>query len=211
MYGSGDVWQRPFLVRGLDNFFLDMMERPEWCHYLCDVFTEFYVEDYRRAQKASGGKIDLFLIYSDLGSQRAPLLSNAMLDEFVLPYIRRIADAIHELGASFFFHTCGMIRPFIDELIGAGVDILDPIQPCTPEMQPEALASEFGGKVCFHGGVDIQSVLINGSPQDVRREVDRYKAAFPRGYICAPSHLFQADTPVENILAMYDEIRRKAV
>jgi len=102
-----------------------------------------------------------------------------------------------------------MVHPFIDILVEAGVDILDPIQPCTPEMQPEVLYRDFGGRVCFHGGVDIQSVLVNGTPDDVRREVERYKKEIPRGYICAPSHLFQADTPIENIFALYDEIRSK--
>jgi uroporphyrinogen decarboxylase len=165
------------------------------------------VEDYRRAYKASSGRIDMFLIYSDLGGQSKPFISNNMMQEFVLPYLKRIADAIHDLGAYFFFHSCGMIYSFIPHFIEAGVDILDPIQPCTQEMQPENLANEFREKLCFHGGIDIQKVLVKGSPQDVRNEVARFKAAFGnKGYICSSSHLLQADTPVENILALYSEI-----
>lgn len=208
MYGAGDVWERPSLVRGMENFFEDMILRPDWCHYLCERFTEFYAEDYRRAHKASGGRIDMYLIYTDLGGQHSTLISRQMLREFVLPYVKRIADVIHDLGAYFFFHSCGMVYPFIPELIEAGVDVLDPIQPCSPDMQPEALARSFGDSLCFHGGIDIQSVLINGTPDDVRSEVARYKTTFGnKGFICCASHLFQADTPVENILALYDEIR----
>jgi len=208
MYGIGDVWQRPTLVRGMENFFEDMVTRPEFCHYLSGVFTDFYIEDYRRAYKSSDGRIDLFLIYSDLGGQHSPFISKDMMREFALPYFKRIADAIHDLGAYFFFHSCGAINSFIPDLIDAGVDILDPIQPCTPEMQPERLASEFGDRLCFHGGIDVQGVMVSGTPEDVRKEVARYKEAFgSKGYICAPSHLLQMDTPVENILALYDEIR----
>ena len=208
LYGHGDIWQRPSLVRGMANFFEDMALNPEFCHYICNVFTDFYVEEYRRAYKASGGRIDIFLIYSDLGGQRSPFISLEMLREFVVPYIKRIAVAIHELGAYFFYHSCGMIHTFIPDLIEAGVDILDPIQPCTPSMQPEELSREFGKKLSFHGGIDVQSVLINGTPQNVHDEVARYKAAFgSKGYICSSSHLLQADTPVENILALFDEIR----
>lgn len=208
LYGTGDIWERPSLVRGMENFFEDMIIRPEFCHYLCDVFTDFYIEDYRRAFKASKGRIDLFLIYTDLGSQIATLISREMLHTFVIPYIKRMADAIHDMGANFFFHSCGMVHPFIPDLVAAGVDILDPIQPCSPEMQPEILARDFGGKVCFHGGIDIQGVLVNGTPTQVREEVARYKKAFNnKGYICTSSHLLQADTPVENIFAMYDEVR----
>ena len=207
LYGSGDVWQRPGLVRGMGNFLVDMYENPEFCHYLSKRYADFYVEDYRRAFEKSGRRIDIFLIYSDLGTQRAPLISGEMLDEFVVPYLRRIADAVHEMGAKFFFHSCGMIEPFIPQLIRAGVDILDPLQPCAEEMQPEALQARYGGQICFHGGIDIQSVVIHGTPEDVRREVARYREAFGgRGYICCPSHLFQVDTPVENLLALYEEV-----
>jgi uroporphyrinogen decarboxylase len=210
IYGTGDVWERPSLVRGMQNFFEDLVIRPEFCHYICNVFTDFYVEDYRRAWKASNGQIDLFLIYTDLGSQSAPLISRKMLHEFVLPYLKRIADAIHDLGAHFYYHSCGMIHPFIPDLIATGVDVLDPMQPCSPLMQPEVLARDYGGKVCFHGGISIQDVLVNGTPEQVREEVARYKKAFNNtGYICTSSHLFQADAPVENIFALYDEVRQK--
>jgi len=207
-YGSADIWQRPGLVRGMENFLLDLVNGPEMCHYLSNVFAEFYIEDYRRAQEAAGGRINIFHLGSDLGSQLAPLISRDMLLEFVLPYIRRFSDFVHgSLNGKLFFHTCGMVYPYIGDLIDAGVDILDPIQPCAKEMQPENLAKEFGGAVCFHGGLDIQHLLPFGKPQDVRDTVRRYADCFKDGgYICAASHYLQADIPVENILAMYEEI-----
>ena len=52
LYGFADVWQRPALVRGWENWFLDMVERPEWIHFLCRKFTDFYLEDYTRAAEA---------------------------------------------------------------------------------------------------------------------------------------------------------------
>ncbi len=205
-YGSADVWQRPGLVRGMQNFLVDMLLNPEICHFMSDYFTTFYIEEYTRAQEATDGRIDIFTVYSDLGSQRAPLISQELFDEFVYPYVRRMADAVHALNGKLFFHSCGMVFPFIDRLIEAGVDILDPIQPCADEMQPENLAARFGGRVCFHGGIDVQTVLSMGTPADVRANVQRYKKAFENcGYICAPSHFLQVDTPVENILALYEE------
>ncbi len=205
-YGSGDVWQRPGLVRGMANFMMDMVLNPEFCHFLSRYFTEFYIEEYRRAQEAADGRIDIFTIYSDLGSQNAPLISIDMFKTFVFPYVKQIADAVHKIGGKLFFHSCGAIYPFIDGLIEAGIDILDPIQPCTPEMQPEYLAEHFGGRVCFHGGQDIQQVVSLGTPEDIKENIARYKTAFKDcGYILAPSHFLQVDTPVENILALYEE------
>ena len=205
-YGSADVWQRPGLVRGMANFLMDLILNPEYCHFMSDYFTQFYIEEYTRAQKAADGRIDIFTLISDLGSQKAPLISYDMFMEFVFPYIKQFADGVHEIGGKLFFHTCGAVDMFIDSLIEAGIDILDPIQPCTEQMQPEKLAENFGGKICFHGGIDIQHVLSAGTVDDVRASVNRYKKAFSNcGYICAPSHNLQVDTPVENIFALYEE------
>lgn len=205
-YGSADVWQRPGLVRGMGNFLVDMVINPEFCHYMSDVFIRFYIEDYTHAQNAVDGRIDIFTLYSDLGTQIAPLISNDMFMEFVYPYVKRMAKVVHELGAKLFFHSCGDVFPFIEPLIEAGVDILDPIQPCTQQMQPEHLAKHFRGRVCFHGGIDVQKVLSVGTAEDVRNSVKRYKEAFAGcGYICAPSHFLQVDTPIDNILALYEE------
>lgn len=204
-YALADFWTRPSNVRGMENFLLDMSLHPEYCHYFADYFSNFYVEDFRRAYKASHGQIDLFLTYSDLGTQFSPLISIRSFREFIKPYLKRIADAVHDLGAALFYHSCGMCYPFIEDLIDAGVDVLDPIQPCTKEMQPENLAEKFGDRLAFHGGIDVQRVLANGTPDEVRAEVARYKKAFNnRGYIVSSSHMLQMDTDVENIFALFN-------
>jgi uroporphyrinogen decarboxylase len=205
LYGFADVWQRPALVRGWEGMFLDMMERPEWVHFLARKFTDFYKDDYARAAEATRGRIDLYLVISDLGSQTGPLISVPMFREFVAPYLNEMVDCIHGLGAKVLFHSCGLVRSFIPELIRLGVDVLDPIQPVGPEMSPERLKADFGGRLCFHGGIDMQHLLPHGTPEQVRAEVRRYRDTLGRdgGYIVGPAHLFQPDVPPENILAMY--------
>ena len=205
LYGFADVWERPALVRGWEEFFLDMIERPEWVHYLCRKFTDFYLEDYTRAAEATGGRIDLYLLISDLAGQRGPLISQNMFAAFVAPYLREMAIRIHELGARALFHTCGAAASFIPELIRLGVDVLDPIQPAGPEMRPESLKAKFGGQLSFHGGIDTQHLLPRGTPDQVAAETRRYCEVLGRsgGYILGPAHLFQPDVPPENILALY--------
>lgn len=206
LYGSADVWQRPALVRGWEAMFVDMIERPEWAHYLCGRFCDFYLEDYTRAAEVTNGRIDLYLLISDLGSQTAPLISPAIFREFVAPYVRRMAERIHALGGKVLFHSCGAMHPFIPDLVALGVDILDPIQPVTPEMAPERLKADYGDQLAFHGGIDMQRLLPAGTPEEVRGEVRRYCEVLGAGggYILSPAHLFQPDVPSENILAVYD-------
>lgn len=205
LYGFADIWQRPGLVRGWEEMFLDMAERPDWVHFLARKFTDFYRQDYTRAAEATRGQIDLYLLISDLGSQRGPLISQAMFRQFVAPYIREMVDCVHGLGAKVLYHSCGAVRSFIPDLIALGVDVLDPIQPVGPEMSPERLQAEFGGQVCFHGGLDMQHLLPHGTVEQVEAEAARYCATLGQagGYILAPAHLFQPDVLPQNILAMY--------
>ena len=103
------------------------------------------------------------------------------------------------------YHSCGAIRSFIPELIRLGVDVLDPIQPVRPSMEPESLKAEFGDRLSFHGGIDMQQVLPCSTPEQVRAVAHRYCSSLGAGggYILDPSHLFQPDVPPENILAVY--------
>jgi uroporphyrinogen decarboxylase len=206
MYGFADVWQRPGLVRGLENMFVDMVEQSAWTHFLGRKFTDFYLEDYTRAFRSSGGRIDLFLLISDLGGQSGTIISPSMFREFVAPYMKEMIDRIHELGARVMFHSCGTVRAFIPEFIKLGVDVLDPIQPTGPEMTPESLQAEFGGKISFHGGLDMQNLLPYGTPEKVRAEARRYSRVLGSngGYIVTGAHLYQPDVPPENILAVYE-------
>jgi len=110
---------------------------------------------------------------------------------------------IHRLGGRALYHSCGTIWPFIPDLIECGVDVLDPIQPTCPEMQPEHLKRAFGDRLCFHGGIDMQNLLPKATPVEVEAEVRRYCEVFGTGYILGPAHLFQPDVPPENVLAVY--------
>ncbi|MCL1793176.1 MAG: hypothetical protein FWG34_04840 [Oscillospiraceae bacterium] len=201
-YGFGDIWQRPALVRGLENHLADMAENPEWVHYLSSVFTDFYIEDYKRAWETSEGKIDIFLVVSDLGTQRGPLISVSMFEEFLAPYLAKIGKVIHSFGAKFMFHSCGDVACFVPSMIKCGIDILNPIQPAGDRMAPESL-KRFSGRICFHGGMDVQKLMPNGTESEIKAEARRYAESFKTGYILCPAHLFQPDTPPENIVALY--------
>ena len=205
LYGFADVWQRPALVRGWEGMFLDMVERPDWVHFLCRKFTDFYLEDYTREAELTDGRIDLYLLISDLGSQRGPLISRPMFDQFVAPCLKEVIDRIRALRGRVLFHSCGAIGAFIPRLIELGVDVLDPIQPVGPDMQPGALKAAHGAQLSFHGGIDMQHLLPHGTPDQVTAEARRYCELLGAGggYILGPAHLFQPDVPPENIVAVY--------
>jgi uroporphyrinogen decarboxylase len=112
----------------------------------------------------------------------------------------------HELGLSIpiMFHTDGAVRPIIQDLIQEGIDILNPVQPFCKDMLFDELKWEFGDRLVFHGGIDIQRVLPFGSTLEVELHVKEViRALAPGGgYILSPTHIVQSDTPPENIIRM---------
>jgi uroporphyrinogen decarboxylase len=123
-----------------------------------------------------------------------------------MPSLKRHYDLAHARGVMGYHHSCGAVFDIIPALIDAGVQVLNPIQTSAVGMDPARLKREFGHTLCFHGAIDIQQTLVTGTPAEVRAEVrNRIDTLGPGGYILAPSHILQPDSPPANILAMYEE------
>gem|GEM_PF-2841421 len=108
-------------------------------------------------------------------------------------------------GAHVWMHLCGNVTAILPDLIDIGLNVLNPVQP--QAMDVRELAREFGGKVCFNGGVDVQGTLVRGTPEDVRREVHKLVSLFGKfngGYIGGTSHGVMPETPLDNVIAMYE-------
>jgi uroporphyrinogen decarboxylase len=204
--GNADIFERPALVRGLENFLCDSATNPDWVDYITKVFLDFYIEDFKRYWEASKGRIDIYWALTDLGTQSGLFQSRKTFQRFIAPPIETLAKLVHSHGVKFMFHSCGAVRELIPDLIELGVDILNPIQPAAVGMAPEGLKSDFGDRLTFHGGIDIQYLLPLQPADAVRAEVSRRAKLLGRGggYILAPSHNLQQDISTENIVAMYD-------
>jgi len=212
MYEGADLFTRPCILRNMENVMLDMLERPDMAHFLFEKFTAFYCEDVTRALEATRGGFDVYCEWSDYGTQRALLISVPMFREFLAPYLKRMIDVCHSAGVKFMLHSCGAVRPLIPDFIALGVDVLDPIQVAAAGMEPAGLKRDFGDRIAFHGGICTQRTLPFGSPQDVESAVlDRVATlGAGGGYILASTHDVSADTPPENVVAMYDPALRAA-
>jgi len=196
------------LLRGLEQSLLDPLLEPEFTHALVGRISDFFYAYHRRMFEACAGLIDVAQVTDDLGSQTGPLIGVDLYREFYAPHHKRFIDLCHEFGIRVFHHDDGSCRPFLPLLVEMGIDILNPVQWTCPGMDMAELKREFGTRVCFHGAVENQRILPFGTPSEVRAEVRHCidaLAADGTGYILAPCHNLQVNTPVENILAMYDE------
>jgi len=199
------------ITRGLEQSLVDPYEDPAMTHEILRRIGDFFFEHHRRMFEECRGLIDVCQVTDDLGSQNGPMISLDLYREFYRPHHKRFAGLCHDFGITVMHHDDGSCRIFLPDLVELGINILNPIQWTCPGMDMKELKAEFGAKLCFHGGVDNQRVLPFGTPEDVRAEVRHCIDALASdrtGYILAPCHNIQAVSPVENILAMYDEARK---
>jgi uroporphyrinogen-III decarboxylase len=128
-----------------------------------------------------------------------------------MPYYRRVNDWIHKNTRwRTFKHSCGAVEKFIPSFIESGFDVLNPVQCSAAGMAPEVLKQKYGPDLVFWGGgVDTQQVLPFGTPQQVREQVLSRCQVFSQngGYVFNTVHNIQAQTPVENIVAMVEAVR----
>jgi uroporphyrinogen decarboxylase len=212
-FRAGTVFESAWQLRGMEEFLTDMAMTPEIPVYIMERITEVIVENIRRALALAGDDIDVVYFYDDMGAQNGPLISKNMWRRLIKPFHQRIIDVTRQAGKLVMYHTDGAVLSLIPEFLDIGVDILDPIQPTAKDMVPERLKAEFGDRLAFHGGVDIVGTLPLGTPEDVRNEVRQRVQMLSAngGYILSSSHHIQSDTPLENVLAMYEtELRYRS-
>ena len=190
---------------GMERVMMELAVGEEFMGELFRRISTVYLGINERIFEATRGQVDFLLIGDDLGTQNGLLISPEMIRRFILPHLARYAEQCHAYDVKVLFHSCGSVREIIPELIEAGVDVLNPIQVRASGMEPAELKQEFGDRLSFHGGVDVQEILPNGTPEDVHREVRRLAQTLGAGggYILCTTHNIQDDVPVENALAVY--------
>lgn len=207
--GNGNIFETSWYMRGFEQMFMDLVINPELAHAIFRRVTDFYQEFFRRALTAAQGEIDIVFTADDIGGQQGLLMSLEMWKEFLQPYHRELNAVLHEFGVKVMYHSDGSITEAVPGLIDMGIDCQQACQFSADNMDPVFLKENYGDRLCFEGGVSVQTTLPFGSVEDVTEEVcDRVRVlARGGGYILGPSHAIQAGTPPENIVAMFDTAR----
>jgi len=211
-YRVGSILETAWSLRGFESFLIDLMTQPELACYIMDRIAELHAENLERVLETAGARIDMVYTYDDVAHQKGLLISKDVWRRTLAPRQKRILEIAARYDKPVMLHCCGAVRGLIGEYVDMGVSVLNPIQPRASGMNFAELKGEFGRDLTFHGGIDIQELLPNGKPEEVRREAERARSVLGEGggYILAPAHHVQADSPLENILALYP-LRRPVV
>ena len=208
---KGGILQNCLEVRGYDQFFMDFILDPELTHRLLDIMLELYKDAYTLYLNEIGEYAQILYLTDDFGAQNALLISPAMWREFIKPREAELIRHIKGLAPHIkvMFHTDGSVLPIIEEMVEMGVDILNPVQTSVEELKDTAKLNEtVGEKICFHGAMDVQNVLINATPDEVKAETARRMKDLGTGggYIISTCHNINKDIPPENLKIMFETI-----
>ena len=192
--------------RGMEQVLCDIISEDQVGVAIIDRRVEFYYEFMRRGLEAADGLVDALCLGEDLGNQMGPMISPKTFDRFFRPRLMKFYDLGHEFGCKVMMHSCGSTRKLQPRLVEMGLDILDAMQPEPVGQNPEEIKREVGDRLTLCGLISTQQTLPWGTVEECRAEAKHRKEVIGKdgGYIFAPAHCIQPNTPVENVLAAYE-------
>ncbi|MCG8307500.1 MAG: hypothetical protein MI975_08920 [Cytophagales bacterium] len=201
------LFETAWYLTGLEKFLMDMMMEAEYINPLLDEIQHIHTEYGKRMIELGA---DVLWCGDDFGSQTSLMLDTDTFRRVFKPRIKEMFTEYRKVNPNIklAWHSCGAIKPLIPDFIEVGLDILNPIQPLAAEMDPQKLKNEFGKDLIFFGGICVQELLPHGTPETIKEEVTKRAEILGKngGYIVAPAHNIQEDTPVENILALFEAV-----
>jgi len=218
-FGDIALVPAPFLkhpkgIRDIEEWYISTVTRRE---YIKEVFAgqaEIAIKNLERIYQAVGNKVHVvYLDGTDLAAQNTLFCSPEGYRELYLPFSKKLNDWIHaNTKWKTMKHCCGGCEPLIEGFIEAGFDILNPVQTSAKGMDPQLLSEKYGDRIIFWGGgIDTQQTLPFGTADEVREQVAERVKVFGRrsGFVFAAIHNIQSNTPVENVVAMFEALGRQ--
>ena len=195
---------------GIEETLVRLMSDDEVLSAFFERQHAFAFESFKRACSEVEGVVDICWMMDDIATQRTLMMNPDLWRRVLKDYLRRQVEIIHEHNLFVLFHSCGAIVDILPNLIEIGVDGVLPFQTTAEGMDATSIARDFGGRLVFYGGIDVQHLLPFGEQEDVRREVRKNVDLFAGygGHIVANSHHCLENIKPENICAMTEEGRK---
>ena len=208
--GVGCIINRIGKLRGMEQVLVDLLTDNPAGLLLIRRKQEIELDIIARTLEAGKDRIGFLWMGEDLGTQTGPLISLDLYRKHIRPWHRAFVDLARSYNLPVMFHACGSSSWVYEDLIEIGVDAVETLQPEAVDMSPEYLKKTFGGRLAFHGCISTAGPVAYGTVEDVIADCRRTLAIMMPGggYCFAPSHQLQDNSPVENVVAMYETAHR---
>jgi uroporphyrinogen decarboxylase len=185
---------------GMVDSMMALYDDPKFLRLAFQMTVDFDIEVCRRMAEIG---VDILWITEDIAGTNGPLINPSHYRELALPHLRRLLDAIRSMGKPVVFHSDGNVIPFLEDLIDAGINGLDPIER-TSGMDLGEMKINYGDRICLLGNIDNKTVLTEGSPEQVEEDVKSClrSAARGGGYVLISDNSWHSGVTVENAKCM---------
>jgi len=195
----GFFFMRLTYVRGFENMMMDMATEEPMLWKLIDALYEHnrvIIDQYLDMN------VDLVFLGEDLGAQGQSIISPEMFRKYCRPSYEKLIQPCREKGCHVGLHSDGYIMDLIDDLIIAGVTILNPQDLCNGI---ENLRRELKGRVCIMLDVDRQTIVPYGTRREIRELVEEEVRTLgsPKGGLELICGIYPPTSP-ENVDAVAD-------
>ena len=185
---------------GAEQVMIAMAVEPDNLKRLTDFISKFNAEAYR-IELENGQAECLDSISMAEPTATGDMISADMFEEFVLPYVSREHKVMHECGLKTMLHICGNTTDNLPVMIRCGPDAISVEQT----VDPYEIVKVADNKVCMFGNIGPIKPLWQGSPEEVKADVERSIDAGFR--MIAPGCSFVPMTPGANLRAMTSAVK----
>lgn len=193
-------FEQAFGVRGMDNFLVDLMVNPDFAHALLEQIA---VRKIGAAVQFARAGVDVVFVGDDWGHEKGLFMNPAVWREYFKPLLQLLVKEVHAVSPNVLiaYHSCGHIEPLLPELIECGIDVWHAVQPEANDIA--RVKQLYGRDLAFWGAVGVQSTFPHATPQEMDQVVKQRIEVMGRGggFLIAPAHVIEPETPVENVLA----------
>ena len=198
-------------IRAVADWYMGTMLYPDYVKGIFEYQLDIVLKNLPLYKEAVGEKIAaIFISGTDFGSQKGAFISPRAYRTQFKPFHKAINDWVHEnTNWKTFYHTCGSMVQLYDDMVDAGVDIVNPVQISAAGMDPRTLKARWGDVLTFWGGgIDTQHVLPFGTPDEIKAHVAENIEVFGRdgGFVFNTVHNLQAAVPPENLMALIEAL-----
>jgi uroporphyrinogen decarboxylase len=204
---TGGPFSRTWHYRGLQQFLMDTAEDPGFAAELLDRQTDLLVATTHENLRRGRHPKTLVWIADDCAARDRPLMSPATYERLIQPRLARLCEAIHATGRLTAFESEGNVRPILELILDAGVDVLCNMEP-RAGLDVVELRKTYGDRAAFIGTMCNTVVLPRGTPEEVRSETRRQlRAGVGGGVVFGSAHSIGTDVPVANYEAFIETLR----
>lgn len=203
--GFGDIINSTGRLMGMEDTLMNLLLEEEGTLTYIDRVADLEIKRLEKLLDEIGDMVDFVWLGEDLGTQHAPMISLDMYRRVLRPRHQRFVDLAKAYNKPVMIHTCGSSSWVYEDFIEMGINAVDTLQPEATNMSPKYLKEHFGGRLSFHGCISTAGPLSYGTAAETEQVVkETLEIMMPGGgYHFSPTHMMQDNTPVENVMAMY--------